>query len=93
MPNVPLQPGQSHTFHDTEGGSDLVIKNNNASAGRYTYAVNNDPARPHNISPNGSQVYEVADDQSATVNNTGSVALLVEFADSARAGEKKAKKK
>ena len=89
MPNTNLQPGQSHTFKDTEGGSDLVVKNNSASEGHYTYANDSGPTHAHAIAPHASQPYEVADGQSATVHNTGTVPLEVEFADGVTAKRRK----
>lgn len=81
MPNYTLEPGQSKTLTDTEGGSDLVIKNHGKDEGSYIFANNDDQPVPHNIAPGGSDLYEVADRQSATVKNTGEGPLTINFAD------------
>jgi hypothetical protein len=82
MPNFVLNPGDSKIFHDTEGGSDLVIVNTSSDQdGSYTYADDDGPARPRKLAPGGQDYHEVADGRRAAVENTGEVDLEVKFAD------------
>lgn len=79
MSTTVINPGESHTFKDTEGGTDLTVFNKNDDSGTFTYAVNSGQAREHTIAGHGSWYAEVADRQSGTVANTGEVSLTATF--------------
>ncbi|HEY2069478.1 MAG TPA: hypothetical protein VGG48_07995 [Rhizomicrobium sp.] len=85
MPNYPLNPGDSHKFHDTEGGSDLVVANKSDATGQYTISNDDGPATQHSVASGHHATYEVAYHQTATVTNTGTVQLIAEFPEQGRA--------
>ncbi len=76
-----LAPKEAVVLKDTQGGTGLIITNCEAVAGSYTYAFDRQPVLAASIAPGESAMYDVTNHGSATVTNTGTISLKVQFND------------